>query len=123
VSAATVVAVGLAGGCGAVARYAVGAAVAARARRDLPLGTLAVNLTGAFALGVVAGATLAPDVARIVGGGAIGAYTTFSTWAFESHGLGREGRARWGAANLVGSLLVGLLLAELGRRAGAWRTG
>lgn len=75
-SLATWVGIALLGGCGAVAR----AWVHARA------GTLTVNLTGSFALGVVTGAGLGGDALLLAGGGLLGSYTTFSTWMLEADG-------------------------------------
>ena len=84
-SAVAWVAVGLAGGCGAVARALLTHAVNIRAGRAFAYGTLAVNLSGAVVLGVIAGSGLSGDALRIVGTGLIGAYTTFSTWMLETH--------------------------------------
>jgi fluoride exporter len=78
------------------------------------LGTLAVNLTGAFALGVIVGAGSSHRVLLIVGGGLLGATTTFSTWMLESHRLGRDGRTAHAVANLAGSLVAGFAMAVLG---------
>ena len=114
-SGAIVVAVGLVGGCGAVARYVVDGAVTARLGARFPFGTLAVNLSGAFLLGFLVG--LAPDgeTYDVAGTGLVGAYTTFSTWALESHRLAEDGRARTGALNFAVSLLLGVALAWAGR--------
>lgn len=111
--------IGAAGGVGAVARFAVDGGMSARAVRDFPFGTLAVNLTGAFALGVLAGAAVHGDAYRLAGTGLIGAYTTFSTWAFESHRLSEDGQLRLGALNFAASLLLGLFVAWVGRHLGA----
>ena len=111
--------VGLAGGFGAIGRFLVDGSVARRAASAFPLGTLAVNLSGAFVLGVLVGATLSSDAFRLAGTGLIGAYTTFSTWAFESHRLGEEGQLRLGALNFLVSLVAGVLVAWLGRKVGA----
>jgi CrcB protein len=54
-----------------------------------------------------------------VGTGLIGAFTTFSTWALESHRLGEDGELGLGALNLWLSLLVGLAAAWAGRHLGA----
>jgi fluoride exporter len=77
-----------------------------------------VNLTGAFALGVLAGAAVSGDALRLAGTGLLGGYTTFSTWMLESHRLAEDGRGRLGAANLLVSLLAGLAAAWLGQQAG-----
>jgi CrcB protein len=118
VSAPVLLAVGLVGGLGAIARFALDGAVAARLGRQLPFGTLAVNVSGAFVLGILA-ATLSGDAYRIAGTGFLGAYTTFSTWMFESHRLGEDGRLRYGALNIAVSLALGLAAAALGRHLGS----
>jgi CrcB protein len=117
VSAPVLLAVGLAGGLGAIARFTLDGAVARRLGRRLPFGTLAVNLSGAFALGLLT-AALSGDALRIAGTGFLGAYTTFSTWMFETHRLAEDGRRRAAALNLAASLALGLLAAWLGRRLG-----
>jgi fluoride exporter len=110
-----VLGVGLIGGLGAVSRFLLDGAVAGRLGRGFPFGTLAVNITGSFLLGVAAGASLGEDAYRLVGTGLIGAFTTFSTWAFESHRLGEDGQLPLGALNFALSLLLGVSAAWLGR--------
>lgn len=107
--------IGVAGGAGAVARFVVDAAVAQRAATEFPLGTIVVNLTGAFALGVVVGAAVDGGAYRLVATGAIGAYTTFSTWMFESQRLGEDGELRLSAVNLAVSLVAGVVAIWIGR--------
>jgi CrcB protein len=119
VSLALVGAIGLAGGVGALARFAIDGAVAARAASEFPFGTLVVNLTGALALGVIVGVALGDDAYRVVGTGLLGGYTTFSTWMFESQRLGEDGELRLGALNTAVSLVLGLLVAWAGRHLGA----
>jgi CrcB protein len=103
------VAVAVLGGVGAIARFLLDAAVSERAGRELPVGTLAVNVTGAFALGVLGPGHL------LAGTALLGSYTTFSTWMLESHRLGEDGRTRALLGNLAISLALGLAAAALGR--------
>ena len=110
--------VALLGGAGAVARFLLDGAVAGRAGRSFPWGTLAVNLSGAFALGVLVGAALGGDALRLAGTGLLGAYTTFSTWMLETHREGEDGRTREAALNLAVSLALGLGCAWAGRELG-----
>jgi fluoride exporter len=117
---ATVIALGLAGGVGALARFALDGVVAGRVGRWFPFGTLAVNLLGAFALGVLVGAAVTGAAYRVWGIGLIGGFTTFSTWVFESHRLGEDGELGLGALNFAISLVVGVGVAWLGRQAGGW---
>jgi CrcB protein len=113
-----VVAIAAVGGLGAIARFLLDGAVSSQLGRAFPFGTLAVNLTGAFALGVLDGAAVGGDALRIAGVGFLGAYTTFSTWALEAHRLGEDGRMRLGLANLLVSLALGLGCAWVGRQLG-----
>jgi CrcB protein len=112
------VGVALLGGAGAVARLLVSAAVARRAGHWLPWGTLAVNLSGTVLLGLLAGLALRGDALTLAGGGLLGSYTTFSTWMLDSERLAASGRRRTLAANLAGSLLLGLAAVALGRALG-----
>jgi fluoride exporter len=118
-SLAVVVGVGVLGGLGAIARFLLDGQVSGWAGRDFPFGTLAVNLLGAFMLGVFVGAALGKDAYTEAGTGLIGGFTTFSTWTLESHRLGEEGRLHAGAANFAVSVLLGVLLAWAGRHFGA----
>jgi CrcB protein len=114
VSLPLVLGIGVFGAVGAVARFLLDGAVSARAGSGFPWGTLAVNLTGAFALGFLTG-RLSGTALILVGTGLLGGYTTFSTWMFESHRLGEDGELRRGLLNLVGSLALGILAVWLGR--------
>lgn len=79
----------------------------------LPLGTLAVNLAGSFALGLLAGWD--PPGATIVGVGGLGALTTFSTFAAQSFEIGGS-RRPWLAAYVGLSVIGGVAMAWLGLR-------
>jgi fluoride exporter len=118
-TALTVLAVGAVGGAGAIARFLLDGAVSRRTGRDFPYGTFAVNIAGSLALGVVAGVALSGDGYRIVATGLLGAFTTFSTWAFESHRLAEDGEPGLGAVNFAVSLAVGIVAVWAGRHIGA----
>ena len=66
------------GALGAYARYTVSS------RWPVPWGTLVVNVTGAFVLGLLTGLSVTGDTLLLLGTGFLGAYTTFSTWMVES---------------------------------------
>ena len=96
--------VGTGGAIGALCRSYVGQ----RLNTTYPLGTLTVNVVGSFVLGLVTFAGVGGDVALLVGTGACGSFTTFSSFSVETFQLAEAddwGRAAANAiANLVGSL-------------------
>jgi fluoride exporter len=118
VSLLLALAVGVVGGLGAIARFLVDGAASDRLGREFPYGTLVVNLSGSFALGVIAGAAIGADAYRLAATGLIGAYTTFSTWAFESQRLAEDGEPVPAALNFGVSLVLGVAAAWLGRELG-----
>ena len=112
------VAVALLGGAGAVARFLLDTAISRRWSGELPLGTLMINLSGAFVLGLVAGLGLTGHALLLAGTATVGAYTTFSTWMLETHRLAENGIGRIAAVNLGLSLVAGVAAAALGRAIG-----
>ncbi|HYJ54075.1 MAG TPA: fluoride efflux transporter CrcB [Mycobacterium sp.] len=102
------------GGVGAVARFLVDRTVARRTAGSFPFGTLAVNLSGALVLGVLAGVALPHDVALLAGTALVGSYTTFSTWMLETQRLGEQRQVRYAAANIFVSVALGLAAAAAG---------
>jgi CrcB protein len=114
----TYLGVAVLGGLGAVARYRVGAAVAARVGGAFPIGTLVVNLTGTLALGVLVGAAVPARAELLLGIGFLGGYTTFSTWMVETARLGEAREVALLIANIAVPMLLGLGAAALGYVAG-----
>lgn len=117
-SLAVWIGVGILGGCGALARFGLTLFVADRLHPHLPLGTMAVNISGAFLLGLLAGTSLDGDVRLLFGAGAIGSYTTFSTWMLETQRLEEAGKRRLAVTNVLLSIALGLGAAALGRALG-----
>lgn len=107
------------GGTGAVLRFLVDGALSSRVNGSFPLGTLVVNLSGSLALGVLAGLALPANLALLLGSGVVGAYTTFSTWVFETHRLAEERDLARAWGNVVLSVVAGLAAAALGLWIGA----
>ncbi|GFG97187.1 fluoride efflux transporter CrcB [Mycobacterium timonense] len=110
------VGVALIGGVGSVLRFVVDRAVARRASRPFPFGTLAVNISGAALLGFLGGLALNREAALLAGTAFVGAYTTFSTWMLETQRLGEERQLRSALANIVISVAFGLAAAFVGQR-------
>ncbi|HET9092300.1 MAG TPA: fluoride efflux transporter CrcB [Acidimicrobiales bacterium] len=110
--------VAVGGFVGAPARFLVDRFVADRVESDFPVGTLAVNLSGAFAFGLLTGLGLRLHlpvaVEALLGTGLCGAFTTFSSWSFETVRLLEDGQLLNASLNALVSLLVGLLAAGAG---------
>ncbi len=119
-----VLGVALAGALGAPARFAVEQAVRRIRPMSFPLGTFVVNVSGSFGLGVVAGLAIAhgldPDLRTVVGTGFLGAYTTFSTYAYETVRRAEERERRTALRYAVGSIVVAGLDQRRGPRARGW---
>jgi CrcB protein len=116
--ALTWTAVALLGAAGAWARFSLGAAVAARWPSEFPFGTLTVNLTGGFLLGLLVGLSVTGDALLVLGTGLLGAYTTYSTWMVEAQRLGEDG-----AFALMGLYLLGSMVAGLAATGAGWLLG
>jgi fluoride exporter len=104
---------------GANARYLLGNWVAEKWGTTFPYGTLIINATGSLILGVfLAVATerylIDPRWRLFIAIGFLGAYTTFSTYTYESVRLLLDGNWGLGLLNLVGSNALGVLAAVLG---------
>ncbi|MDN5789760.1 MAG: fluoride efflux transporter CrcB [Micrococcales bacterium] len=108
----------VAGGLGAVGRFLLDGAASRRASGPFPWGTFVVNISGAAALGLLSGVGLPDDVYLVVGAGVVGAYTTFSTWMFETQRLIEERLVRVAVLNVVVSIVVGVAAAWIGHRIG-----
>lgn len=111
--------IGLGGFAGAVARYLVDGWVSQATRGAFPWGTIAVNLSGSFLLGILFAVTveralLPADVRGPLMIGFLGAYTTFSTLALESWRMLEDGAVLQAVANLGGSMLLGVLAVVVG---------
>lgn len=108
------------GAAGAVARFVMARACARVFGISFPWGTFLINISGSFALGlisVILAERVLPhgeQVRLAVAIGFLGAYTTFSTYEYESNQLIQASQWWMAAANLVGSVLVGLLAVRLG---------
>ena len=110
--------VGVAGAVGAPLRYVIDTLVSDRVGRSFPHGTLVVNLSGCFILGLLTGLGLyhgfsgTPSV--VLGTGLVGAYTTFSTFSFETITLLEEGEVGQAVQNVGLSAVIGTLSAGAG---------
>ena len=115
--------VGFGGGVGAMARYLVGGWVLHHAIQErLPWGTLAVNLLGCLAIGLLAGAAerfevLTPEARLFLITGVLGGFTTFSAFGYETVFLLRRGEPLVAATYVGASVGLGLLAVWLGLRA------
>ncbi len=111
------------GSLGTLARYFVGGWGQRLTGSGFPLGTVIVNITGSLLFGLCFGlfekkTALPPEVKLFALSGFMGAYTTFSTYLFESATLMQEGQWLWGGLNIVGQTVLGLAAIVLGMALG-----
>jgi CrcB protein len=111
------VAIALAGSAGAVLRYVLASQIG-RFNFRFPVATFIINITGSMFLGwFYAYATrhnVSDTTRAAIAIGFVGAYTTFSTYMYESNNLLKEGSGYLAMLNLIGSLVVGLIAVRLG---------
>jgi CrcB protein len=118
--------VGIGGFLGSNARYVIGRLVGNLVEARFPLATFLINISGSFILGIVGWVVsqrLVPngDHWRLaVGIGFIGAYTTFSTFEYETHALLEDGLWLTALTNIVLSLFIGLVAVRAGIVSAKW---
>ncbi|MBG0857779.1 fluoride efflux transporter CrcB [Streptomyces spinoverrucosus] len=99
-------------------RYLTARAVRSRHDARFPWGTFAANVTGCLVLGLLTGAATAGAAGShlqvLLGTGLCGALTTYSTFSYETLRLAESGARLHAAANVIGSVTVGLGAAFLG---------
>ena len=104
--------IGLGGFAGAVTRYTIGLWVSNRFAGSFPWGTFAVNITGAFLLGLMTAMILGKEVMEPyrlpIMVGFLGSYTTFSTFSVETFKLLETGQYLLSVLYSLGSVLLGL---------------
>ena len=107
------------GALGSVSRYLLSMAVLRTTGSLFPAGTFVVNVVGCVVFGMIAGAAeqrvqLAPDLRPFLLVGVLGGFTTFSSYAFESVSLIRDGQFVWASINVVGQVVAGLIGLAIG---------
>jgi CrcB protein len=110
--------VGLAGALGAGTRYLLGCVIAERISSRFPFGTLLINVTGAFAIGLLFALAsqklLSPALQTILATGFLGGYTTFSTLCWEGTQLVRKAKTVQSFYYFASTFVLGLCAALLG---------
>ena len=113
----TVIAITVAGGLGAVARLVLGGAIQHAVRTSFPIGTVVINISGSFLLGLIMSSALAsagPAWLAIAGTGFCGGFTTFSTASVDSADLLLKRTWMRAAIYAVGTALASFGAAALG---------
>jgi CrcB protein len=111
--------VGAGGFIGAILRYSLGGWIQ-KGAESFPLGTLVINFTGSLVLAFIMysseyGGVFGPDERMFLTIGVLGAYTTMSTFSYESFKLLEDGQIPLFALNVLGTLASCLLAVYLGR--------
>ncbi len=115
----TVFVIGTGGFFGAISRYAVALWIGERWGRSFPLGTLVINVSGSFLIGllmyVLSNKVLVNPLWRsLLVIGFLGAYTTFSTFEYETGNLLTDGELLYAIVNVVASVLFGFMALKIG---------
>ena len=120
----TLLLVAAGGAAGALARHGLGAWIHGWAGGGFPWATLGVNVVGSFLLGValpwMESVPLSPEWRTGIAVGLLGAFTTFSTYSWETAALVRNGAWARGAAYALGSLALGLAAVLCGLAVAGW---
>ncbi len=114
----------LGGAVGSLARYAAGTEIMRRFKGTFPLGTLAVNVSGCFLIGLIMTLlterfNLHPNWRMLLVVGFLGGYTTFSSFEYETYTAIRDGGHWIGLLNILGSVGLGYIALWLGVLAAA----
>ena len=115
--------VGIGGFLGAIARFWLGSYIGERMGSRFPYGTFVINITGSFLIGLILTVLtdkthLNPNWRYLVPLGFIGAYTTFSTFEYETLVRIQDGQLLTGSLNILLSVLLGFLAVWIGTMAG-----
>ena len=109
------------GAVGTLARYGLQGLVQVKMGSTFPYGTLAINLTGCFFLGLIGQFTLnrmviSPELRMAIAVGFFGGYTTFSSFGWETAKMLEAGEWLWATAYVASSVVLGLFLTVAGIR-------
>ena len=112
--AVTLLLIGVGGALGSMARYLLSTLVYRFVPSLFPFGTFVVNVVGCVLFGIIVGLAeqrfvLRPDARAFLLIGVLGGFTTFSTFAFESFELLRDGQFMSAAVNVVGQVVAGIV--------------
>jgi CrcB protein len=112
--ATPVLLVALGGALGAVARFLVASGFARRFGSGWPWGTLVINLSGCFLVAVLSARLTSANLRYLLPVGFVGAYTTFSTYEYETMRLVQEGQPAGALAYVMASNVLGYAAVLLG---------
>ncbi len=106
--------VGIGGFLGSLTRYHLGKWLLEKTNTGFPYGTYAINLSGAFLLGVLSALSLGNTFYHLLGDGFLGAYTTFSTFLYEGVQLYEDSKIKNALVYILSSLILGIIFYGLG---------
>lgn len=115
---ANIISLVVGGAIGALLRYFVSGMTHKYFEGIFPLGTLVVNLTGSFVIGILWGLleieNVSPVLRTFLFVGILGSFTTMSTFTLESFNLIKDGEIKYALANILANNVLGILLVFIG---------
>lgn len=111
--------VGLGGAAGSVVRYYLDKYISSKVKTRYPVGIFTINLMGAFLLGLVQNILQNPANTLFIATGFLGAFTTFSTFLWQSYSLINDSERRTAYYYIALSILCGVVFFVLGYKLGS----
>lgn len=100
--------ISIGGALGSIARFALGKLISEKTNTTFPIGTISINIIGAFLLGIVSNLGINNNVHLMLTDGFLGGYTTFSTFMYEGFNLFQENEKLNAIIYIVGTLIMGI---------------
>lgn len=101
--------IGFGGALGSLTRFGLGKLISSKSKTKFPVGTFIINITGAILLGIVSSLKINVGAYQFMADGFLGAYTTFSTFMYESFQIFDDKKKLNAIVYIMSSMLLGVI--------------